>query len=201
MSSTALNGGLHGSVLGDPMRRSILESFTYISITFDRVIWCADRYSWGCTFPMCREAYLHFIESYQFPGTCVQYPGLQGGGALGDATTPNTPAGSIAASAHGGTNSHAAVAGRTWGGERGAAAATAAAAARWRRATPTGGAVTPPRSAPAHGGQGGRQATADTPPQQKPARRHDHPRVIAGAFNPRSRCARSTRPTRGGREW
>jgi len=36
---------------------------------------------------------------------------------------------------------------------------------------------------------------ADGPPQQKPARRHDHPRVIAGAFNPRSRCARSPRPT------
>jgi len=26
--------------------------------------------------------------------------------------------------------------------------------------------------------------TADEPPQQKPARRHDHPRVIAGASNP-----------------
>jgi len=45
------------------------------------------------------------------PGTCVQYPGLQGGGALGDASTPGTPAGSIAASAHGGTYSHVAVAG------------------------------------------------------------------------------------------
>ena len=88
------------------------------------------------------------------PGTCVPYPGLQGGGALGDTSAPGTPAGSIAASAHGGTYSHAAVAGRMWGGERGAAAATAAAAARRRRATPTGGAVTPPRSAPAHGGQG-----------------------------------------------
>jgi len=86
----------------------------------------------------------------------VQYPGLQGGGALGDASTPNTPAGTIAASAHGGTYSHAAVAGKIWSRERGAAAATAAAAARRRRATPTGGAVTPPRSAPAHGGQGGR---------------------------------------------
>jgi len=42
---------------------------------------------------------------------------------------------------------------------------------------------------------------ADGPPQQKPARRHDHPRVIAGAFNPRSRCARSPRPTRGGGRW
>jgi len=45
------------------------------------------------------------------PGTCVQYPGLQGGGALGDASTPGTPAGSIAANAHGGTYSHVAVAG------------------------------------------------------------------------------------------
>ena len=61
-------------------------------------------------------------------GTCVQYPGLQGSGTLGDASTPGTPAGSIAASAHGGTYSHAAVAGRMWGGERGAAAATAVAA-------------------------------------------------------------------------
>jgi len=78
----------------------------------------------------------------------VQYPGLQGGGALGDASTPATPAGSIAASAHGGTYSHVAVAGETWGGEKGAAAGTAAAAARRRRATPTGGAFTPRRSAP-----------------------------------------------------
>jgi len=86
----------------------------------------------------------------------VQYPGLQGSGALGDASTPGTPAGSIHASAHGGTYSQVAVAGRAWGGERGAAAATAAAAARGRRVTPTEGAVTAPRSAPAHGGQGGR---------------------------------------------
>jgi len=41
--------------------------------------------------------------------------------------------------------------------------------------------------------------TADVPPQQKPARRHDHPRVIAGASNPKSRCTRSARATRGGR--
>jgi len=86
----------------------------------------------------------------------VQYPGLQGGGALGDASTPDTPAGFIASSAHGGKYSHVVVAGGAWGGERGAAAATAAAAARRRRATPTGGAVTSPRSAPAHGGRGGR---------------------------------------------
>jgi len=86
----------------------------------------------------------------------MQYPGLQGSGALGDASTPGTPAGSTAASANGGTYSHAAVVGRMCGGERCAAAATAATAARRRRATPTGGAVTPPRSALAHGGQGGR---------------------------------------------
>jgi len=85
----------------------------------------------------------------------VQYPGLQGGGALGDVSTLGTPAGSIAASAHGGTYSHVAVAGITWGGEGVAAAATAAAAAGQRRATPEGGAVTPPRSAPAHGERGG----------------------------------------------
>jgi len=78
----------------------------------------------------------------------VQYPGLQGGGALGDASTPGTPADYIAARAHGGTYSHVAVAGETWGGEKGAAAGTAAAAARRRRATQTGGAFTPPRSAP-----------------------------------------------------
>ena len=105
----------------------------------------------------------------QIPGTCVQTPGLQGGGALGDASTVGTPAGSIAASAHGGTYSHVAVAGGTWGGERGAAAATSAAAARRRRATPAGGAVTPPRSAPAHGGRGGRHGARaggwDRPPR------------------------------------
>jgi len=93
---------------------------------------------------------------YSIPAKCVQYPGLQSGDALGDASTPGTPAGSIAASAHGGTYSHIAVAGGTWDRERGAASVIAAAAARRRRATPTGGAVTPPRSAPAHGGRGGR---------------------------------------------
>jgi len=90
------------------------------------------------------------------PGTCVQYSGLQGGGALGDALTPGTPAGSMAASAHGGTYIHVAVVGGALGGERGAASVTAAAAARRRRAAPTGEAVTPWRSAPAHGGQDGR---------------------------------------------
>jgi len=37
--------------------------------------------------------------------------------ALGDASTPGAPAVSIAASVHGGTYSHVAVAGGTWGGE------------------------------------------------------------------------------------
>jgi len=99
----------------------------------------------------------------------VQYAGLQCGGTLGDASTPSTPAASIAASAHGGTYSHVAVAGGALGRERGAATATAAAAARRRHATPTGGAVTPPRSAPAHGEQGGRHGARagvwDRPPR------------------------------------
>jgi len=63
------------------------------------------------------------------PGTCVQHPGLQGGGVLGDALTPGTPAGSMAASAHEGTYSHVSVVGGASGGERGATSATAAAAA------------------------------------------------------------------------
>jgi len=62
----------------------------------------------------------------------------------------------MAVSAHGGTYSHVAVVAGASGEERGAASATAAAAAHRRRAAPTGEAVTPPRSAPAHGGQGGR---------------------------------------------
>ena len=86
----------------------------------------------------------------------MQYPGLQGGDALGDASTRGMPARPMAASAHGGTYSHVAVAGGARGGERSAAAATTAAAARRRRATPTREAVTPLRSAPAHGGRGGR---------------------------------------------
>jgi len=103
------------------------------------------------TSPSLRRDQLSFSSAFGepvIPGTCVQYPGLQGGGALGDASTPGTPADSIAACAHGGTYSYVAVAGETWGGEKGAAAGTAAAAARRRRATPTGGAFTPPRSAP-----------------------------------------------------
>jgi len=86
------------------------------------------------------------------PGTCERYTGLQGGGALGDASTRGTPARQDAW----GTYSHVAVAGGARGGERGAAAATTAAAARRRRATPTRWAVTLPGSAPAHGGRGGR---------------------------------------------
>jgi len=60
------------------------------------------------------------------PVTRVQYPGLEGGGALGNALTPGTPAGPIAASAHGGTNIHIAEAGTACGEKKGAAAATAA---------------------------------------------------------------------------
>jgi len=90
------------------------------------------------------------------PGTCVQHPGLQGGSALGDASKPGTPAGSMAASTPLCTYSHVAVAGRAWGREMGAVAATAAAAARRRVATPTGRTVTPPRSASARDGRGGR---------------------------------------------
>jgi len=104
-------------------------------------------------------SYSNTFGKEQIPGTCVQYPGLQGGGALGDAWTPSMPAGSMSASAHGGTYSHVAVGGGAWGGERGAASATAAATARRHRATLTGGAVTPPRSALAHGGWGGRHGT------------------------------------------
>jgi len=97
-----------------------------------------------------------FMLCNRIPGTCVQYSGLQGGGALGDASTPGTPAGSMSASVSGSTYNHVAVVKGASGGERGAASATAAAAARRRRATPTGGAVTPPRSTPAHGGRDGR---------------------------------------------
>ena len=99
----------------------------------------------------------------------MQYPGLQGGGARGDALTPGAPAGSMAASAHGGTHSRVAVAGGAWGGERGAAAATQAAAARRHGATPTGGAVTRPRSTPARGRWGDRRGAQaggwDRPPR------------------------------------
>ena len=101
----------------------------------------------------------------------MQYPGLQVGGALGNASTPGTPDGCMAASTHGGTNSHVAGAGAAWGGETGAAAATAAAAAGRRGAAPTGGAVTPPRSAPACGRRGGRHGARagewDRPPRDE----------------------------------
>jgi len=76
-------------------------------------------------------------STQRIPGTCVQHPGLQGGSALGDASTPDTPAGSMAASTPGGTYSHVTVAGGAWGGEMGAVAATAAAAARRRRCAGT----------------------------------------------------------------
>jgi len=89
-------------------------------------------------------------------GTRVQYPRLQGGGALGDASTSGKPDGSMGARTHGGTDSNVAVVGVAWGGKWGAAAATASAAARRRGATPTGGAVTLPRSAPVRGRDGAR---------------------------------------------
>jgi len=154
-------------------------------------------------------------------GTCVQYPGLQGFGTLGDASIPGTPAGSMAASTHGGSCSHVAVAGGAWGGERGGAAATAA-AARWLGATPTDGAVTPPRSAPVRGGQGGRHGSRaggrDRPPRdgapvtapvdgvcnRRPAAAKEaggqarSPAGHLGSSIPGSRCARSPRATQGG---
>ena len=86
----------------------------------------------------------------------MQHPGLPGGSALGDASTPGTPAGSIAVSMPAGTYSHVAVAGGVSGGEMAAVAATAEAAAHRRVATPTGRTVTPPRSTSARGGRGGR---------------------------------------------
>jgi len=101
-----------------------------------------------------RQPYRSFANNSSRHVDAIAWP--SGGGALGDASIPGTPAGCIAASAHGGTYSHVDMAWGTWGGERGAAAATAAAAARRRRAMPTAGAVTPRRSAPAHGGRGGR---------------------------------------------
>jgi len=73
----------------------------------------------------------------------------------------------MAASTHGGTYSHVAVAGEAWGGERGAAAAAAAAEACRRGATPTGGAVTPPRSAPARGRHGARAGGWDRPQRDR----------------------------------
>ena len=106
----------------------------------------------------------------------MQYPGLQGGGALGDASTWGTPARPMAASAHGGTYSHVAVAGGARGGDRGAAAAKRAAAADTahgraggidRRAT---GRLQPRRSMA--------YEIADETPLQKLARSHDHPRAI-----------------------
>jgi len=77
----------------------------------------------------------------------VQYPGLQGTGELGHASTPCTPAGFMAASTHRGTYSHVAMVGGAWSGEKGAAAATAEGAAHRGGATPTGEIGTPPHSA------------------------------------------------------
>jgi len=124
---------------------------------------CCGRYSHSPKNPA--------LQLFQYPGTCVQYPGLQGAGALGEASTPGTPAGFMTANAHGGTYIHVGVVRGAWAGERGAASATAAAATRRRRATPTGGAVTPPHSAPAHGGRGGRHGARaggwDRPPRDR----------------------------------
>jgi len=169
-----------------------------------------------------RLKFVDLAKSLKTAGTCVQYPGLQGAGALGDASTPCSPAGSMAASTHGGTYSHVAVAGGAWGEERGAAAATAAAAARRRGATPTGGAVTPPRSAHARSGRGGQHGARaggwDRPPRDgvpltapvdgvsnrrraaatEAGAQARSPAGHRGASNPGSRCARSPRATRGG---
>jgi len=98
-------------------------------------------------------------NSFAIPGTCGHDPGLQGGRALAHGSTSGTSAGTTAASALRETYSHVAVAGGTWGGERGTAAATAAAAARWHLATPTEGAITLPCSARAHGVGRGRNGT------------------------------------------
>jgi len=107
---------------------------------------------WIITSIMCGYVWLYFIH-------------------LTPWSPPGTPAGPIAASANGGTYSHVAAAGGACGEERGAAAATAAVAARQRRARPTGGAVTPPRSAPAHGGRrgwhGARARGWDRPPRDE----------------------------------
>jgi len=152
----------------------------------------------------------------------VQYPGLQGGGALGGASTRGTPARPMAASAHGGTYSHVAVAGGARGGER------VPPPPRQRR-RPAGVARRPPEGPSlrraahlrtaggpadtAHGRAGGTDRcvtgrlkprrsmaseNADEAPLQKLARRHDHPRVIVGGSNPGSRRALSPRATRGG---
>jgi len=73
----------------------------------------------------------------------------------------------MAASTDGGTYSHVSISGEAWGKERGAAAAAAAAAARRRGATPTGVAVTPPRSAPARGRHGARAGGWDRPQRDR----------------------------------
>jgi len=87
--------------------------------------------------PIRGRSLQRFVPDYSIPGTCVPYSGLHGGGALGDASTRGTPARPMACSAHGGTCSHAAVAGGARVGERGAAAAT-------QRRRPAGIARRPP---------------------------------------------------------
>jgi len=148
----------------------------------------------------------------------VQYPGLQGGGALGDAWIPGKPAGSMAASTHGGTCSHVPVAGGCRAGkgvpppsprqrrpagvvQRLPAGPSHHRAAHLRAADKAHG----PADAIDHRATGRLSScremaleTADVPPQQKPARRHDYLRVIAGASNPESRCTRSPRAPWGG---
>jgi len=134
----------------------------------------------------------------------VQYPGLEGGGALGEASTPGTPAGSIAASAHGGTYSHVAMAAGKGVPPPQPQRRRPAGVARRLREGPSLHRATHLRTAggaadTAHGRAGGTDCratkrlqrrrwmaseTADKPPQQRQARRHDHPRVIAGASNP-----------------
>jgi len=66
----------------------------------------AEHVSVNLHFSFCQALYgAQGDDQSTIPGTCVQYNGLQGGDALGDASTPGTPADSIAASAHGGTYS------------------------------------------------------------------------------------------------
>jgi len=105
-------------------------------------------------------------EKIKIPGMCVQYPGHQGGGALGDASTPGTPAASLSASAPGGTYSLVAVAGGGVGRGKGC-----------RRRHRSGGG--PPASREAHGT--GRHSTA----QRICARRAGRPtRRTSGRVGP-----------------
>jgi len=162
------------------------------------------------------------LDPVLIPGTCVQYPGLQGGGALGDASTRGTPATPWPRARTG-----ARTATLPWRGARGAGKGVPPPPRQRRRPArvarrplegpalrraahlrTAGGAADT-----AHGRVGGtdRRATgrlqprrsmaseiADEPPLQKLARRHHHPRVIVGGSNRGSRRARSPRATRGG---